>query len=102
MVRLEHLDTIADGLAPPFAGELNLAIVQRAVESVVTVSDLEIGAAMALLLERCKLLVEPAGAAAFAALLQGRIPVQPGARVAVVLSGGNVDLASLADMLPRR
>ncbi len=102
VVRLEHLDTIADGLAPPFAGELNLAIVQGAVELVVTVSDEEIGAAMALLLERCKLLVEPAGAAALAALLQGRIPVQPGARVAVVLSGGNVDLASLAEILPRR
>jgi threonine dehydratase len=102
VVRLEHLATIADGLAPPFVGELNLAIVQRAVEQVVTVSDEEIGAAMTLLLERCKLLVEPAGAAALAALLRGRIPVPPGARVAVVLSGGNVDLERLADLLPRQ
>ena len=101
-MRLEKIDTIADGLCPPFVGELNLAVVQRAVEEVVTVSDEEIGAAMALLLERCKLLVEPAGAAALAALLHGRIPVRPGDRVAVVLSGGNVDLARLPDLLPSR
>jgi len=91
-IRLDHLDTIADGLAPPFAGELNLAIVQRAVEQVITVTDEQIHAAMMLLLERCKLVVEPAGAAALAALLNGRIPLSPGARVAVILSGGNVDL----------
>ena len=100
VVRLEDLDTIADGLAPPFVGELNLAIVERAVERVVTVADVEIRAAMALLLERLKLLVEPAGAAAMAALMHGRIPVEPGARVAVVLSGGNVDVQRLAELLP--
>jgi len=98
-VRLEHLDTIADGLAPPFAGTLNLKIVQRSVEQVITVSDAQIRAAMALLLERCKLLVEPAGAAALAALLAGLVPLPPGSRVTVVLSGGNVDLAKLPDLL---
>ncbi|MGD8328598.1 MAG: threonine/serine dehydratase [Acidobacteriota bacterium] len=98
-VRLDHLDTIADGLAPPYAGSLNLAIVQRLVEQVVTVSDAQIRAAMALLLERCKLLVEPAGAAATAALLEGLVPLPAGARVAVVLSGGNVDLARLPGLL---
>ncbi len=100
VVRLEDLDTIADGLAPPFVGELNLAIVERAVERVVTVSDGEIRAAMAVLLERLKLLVEPAGAAAMAALMNGRIPVEPGARVAVILSGGNVDVRRMAGLLP--
>ncbi len=100
VVRLEELDTIADGLAPPFVGELNLAIVERAVERVVTVSDGEIRAAMAVLLERLKLLVEPAGAAAMAALMNGRIPVEPGARVAVILSGGNVDVKRMAELLP--
>ena len=100
VVRLDQLDTIADGLAPPFVGELNLAIVRRAVKAVVTVTDSEIRAAMALLLERLKLLVEPAGAAAMAALMSGRIPVEPGARVAIVLSGGNVDVQRLANLLP--
>jgi threonine dehydratase len=100
-VRLEGLDTIADGLAPPFAGTLNLAITQRAVQQVVTVTDDQIAAAMRLLLERCKLLVEPAGAAALAALLEGRIALPRGARVAVVLSGGNVDVSRLADLVNR-
>ena len=69
------------------------------VEQVTTVTDDQIGAAMALLLERCKLLVEPAGAAALAALLAGAIPLDPGARVCVVVSGGNVDLAAHFDHL---
>ena len=102
VVRLEDLDTIADGLAPPFVGELNLAIVERIVERVVTVADVEIRAAMAILLERLKLLVEPAGAAAMAALMNGKIPLDPGARVAVILSGGNVDVQRLAELLPGR
>jgi threonine dehydratase len=101
-VRVENIDTIADGLAPPFSGELNLAVTERAVEQVVTVTDAQIRAAMALLLERCKLLVEPAGAAALAALLDGLIPVPDEARVAVVLSGGNVDLSRLSELLAGR
>ena len=100
VVRLDDVNTIADGLAPPFAGKLNLAIVERLVESVVRVTDVEIRHAMALLLERTKLLVEPAGAAAFAALMNGKIPVELGARVAVILSGGNVDVQRLAELLP--
>ncbi len=101
VVRLEDLDTIADGLAPPFVGELNLAIVERAVERVVTVTDVEIRTAMAILLERLKLLVEPAGAAAMAALMTGKIPLEPGSRVAIILSGGNVDVRRLAELLPK-
>ena len=100
VVRLDDLNTIADGLAPPFVGELNLAIVEHLVESVVRVTDVEIRYAMALLLERMKLLVEPAGAAALAALMNGKIPVEPGTRVAVILSGGNVDVQRLAELLP--
>jgi threonine dehydratase len=99
VVRLERLDTIADGLAPPFVGALNLEIVRDLVDEVVTVSDAEIVVAMRLLLERVKLLVEPAGAAGLAALLAGRLPIEPGCRVAIVLSGGNVDLRRLPEML---
>ena len=100
VVRLDDLNTIADGLAPPFVGELNLAVVEHLVESVVRVTDIEIRYAMALLLERMKLLVEPAGAAALAALMNGKIPVERGTRVAVILSGGNVDVQRLAELLP--
>ncbi len=100
VVRLDDLNTIADGLAPPFVGELNLAVVEHLVESVVRVTDVEIRYAMALLLERMKLLVEPAGAAALAALMNGKITVERGTRVAVILSGGNVDVQRLAELLP--
>jgi threonine dehydratase len=65
----------------------------------VTVSDDEIRAAMSLLLERTKLLVEPAGAAALAALVADRLPIERGETVVVVLSGGNVDLDGLCLLL---
>jgi threonine dehydratase len=64
----------------------------------VLVSDTEIRHAMALILARAKLLVEPAGAAAVAALLAGKIPLSKGPVVAV-LSGGNVDMDRLPDLL---
>ena len=97
-VSLESLDTVADGLGAPMAGELNFEVVRRHVEDVVLVSDDEIREAMAFILERAKLLVEPAGAAAVAALLAGRIPLADGPVVAI-LSGGNVDLDRLPDLL---
>ncbi len=88
---LESVATIADGLAPPMAGELNYRYVDRFVEDVVLVSDDEILAAMRLLMTRAKLVVEPSGAAAVAAVMFGRIPVVPGESVVAVLTGGNVD-----------
>jgi len=97
-VTLENVDTVADGLGAPMAGELNYEIVRRHVEDVVLVSDAEIRQAMAFILERAKLLVEPAGAAAVAALLAGRIPLADGPVVAV-LSGGNVDMERLPELL---
>jgi threonine dehydratase len=90
--------TIADGLAAPFTGKLNLEAVQQYVDEIVLVSDDELRAGMRLLLERAKALAEPAGAAAFAALLAGKIPVA-GKRVVVVISGGNVDVAKLPELL---
>ena len=97
-VHLESIDTIADGLGAPMAGELTFEVVRHHVEDVVLVSDDEIREAMAFVLERAKLLVEPAGAAGVAALLAGRIPLADGPVVAV-LSGGNVDLDRLPDLL---
>lgn len=97
--RLDHVQTIADGLAAPFAGELPFRLVQQYVDDLVLVSDADIRAAMLLLLERCKVLVEPAGAAALAGLLSGAIHVRQAAPVAVIVSGGNVDASRLAHLL---
>jgi threonine dehydratase len=90
--------TIADGLAAPFTGKLNLEAVQQYVDEVVLVTDDEIRAGMRMLLERAKVLAEPAGAAGLAALLAGKIPVA-GKKVVVVISGGNVDVARLPELL---
>lgn len=88
---LKGTDTIADGLAPPMAGELNYRYVAEFAEDVVLVSDAEILAAMRLLLTRARLVAEPAGAAAVAALMYGRVPVPAGGAVVALVSGGNVD-----------
>jgi threonine dehydratase len=93
------MDTIADGLAAPFTGDLNLAAIQRYVDEVALVTDDDLRQAMRLLLERAKLLAEPAGAAGLAALLAGKIAGTAGRRVVVVVSGGNVDVARLPTLL---
>ncbi len=98
-VTLEATHTIADGLAAPFAGAHTLEHVQRFVDEVVLVSDAEITEAMLLIMERCKLMVEPSGAAGFAALLFNRITVAPGSTVVCILSGGNVDRQRLKTIL---
>ena len=98
-VHLDRVDTLADGLGAPMAGELNHARVAEHGAGVVLVTDAEIVEAMALLLERTKLLAEPGGAAGLAALLQGRVPVDPEGPVVVVLSGGNVDLPLLGRLV---
>ncbi|MEE8147263.1 MAG: threonine/serine dehydratase [Longimicrobiales bacterium] len=97
-VHLDRVDTIADGLAPPMAGDLTYAILSERAEDVVTVSDDQIRDAMRFILFRTKLLVEPAGAAAVAALMAGRIATGTGPVVAI-LSGGNVDTSRLAAIL---
>lgn len=81
--------TIADGIAVSRPGVLNFDIIRDAVDAVVTVSEDDIARALLVLLERAKLVVEPAGAAAIAAILAGHIPAD-GETVAI-LSGGNID-----------
>lgn len=93
-VRLEKIDTIADGLAAPYVGQWNLGMVRQYVDDIVLVSDSEIMNAVRVLLQRTKLVVEPAGAAGVAALLAGKIPCS-GKRVVPVLSGGNLNLKLL-------
>ncbi|HJZ47313.1 MAG TPA: threonine/serine dehydratase [Roseiflexaceae bacterium] len=97
--RLEQIQTIADGLSAPFAGEVPFALVQQYVDDLVLVNDADIRAAMTLILERCKLLAEPAGAAALAGLLSGAVQVRPEAPVVAIVSGGNIDAARLAGLL---
>ena len=90
-------DTIADGLRSRTPGELSFPILQRLVEEVILVSDDEIRAAMRFLLTRMKIVVEPSGAVAAAALLSRKLPKDV-TSVAVILSGGNVDIEQLATL----
>ncbi|MBI4727896.1 MAG: threonine ammonia-lyase [Acidobacteria bacterium] len=89
LVTLDRVSTIADGIAVKAPSDLTTAHVRAHVAGVVTVSDDEISHALILLLERAKAVVEPAGAAALAAILAGKVPGNGPALA--VLSGGNVD-----------
>jgi threonine dehydratase len=91
-------DTIADGQQLTVPGELTFEVVRRLVDEVVAVSDAEIVAAMRFCFERLKVVVEPSGASALAALLAGRVDAA-GARAGVVLSGGNVDPQRFGSLL---
>ncbi len=88
-IRLESMATMADGIAVGRPGDAPFALVQEYVDDVVTVTEEQISRAVLLLLERAKLVVEPAGAAAAAAVLAHPTEFEP--PVAVILSGGNVD-----------
>ena len=98
-VALTSINTIADGLAGPIAGTRGLDICRRLVEDVVVISDEVIADGMRFLAERAKLVAEPAGAAATAALLAGRVKVRPGETVVAIVSGGNVDRAKFAQLI---
>jgi threonine dehydratase len=91
--------SVADGLGAPFAGEWTLAAVRRYVDDVILIDDATILGGMRFAIERMKQVVEPAGAAALAALLYGRVPLRPGDRVVAVLSGGNVETSRLGELL---
>ncbi|MGI9015874.1 MAG: threonine ammonia-lyase [Euzebya sp.] len=88
-VTLQQMSTFADGIAVKRPGELTLAHIQRHVDQMVTVSDEAIARAVLLLVERAKQVVEPAGAAPLAALLEGELTLE--GPVIPVLCGGNVD-----------
>ncbi|WP_328465297.1 threonine ammonia-lyase [Actinoplanes sp. NBC_00393] len=89
--KLDACATIADGIAVMRPGDLTFAHVAKLVDEIVTVTDEDLSAALLVLLERHKMVVEPAGAAAVAALLTGAyVPPRSGPVVAI-LSGGNID-----------
>ena len=95
---LGSVDTIADGLAPTIVSQLTFEHARELVDDVVTVSDEAIRSATSLLIERQKTVVEFSGAAAVAALLSNRLQVE-GGRVAVVVSGGNLDPSFLPKLV---
>jgi threo-3-hydroxy-L-aspartate ammonia-lyase len=97
-VSVEVRPTIADGQQLPTPGERTWPVIRALVDDVVTVSDAEIVDAMRLLFERLKVVAEPSGATALAALLAGRIELR-GGTVGVVISGGNVDAARFASLV---
>ncbi len=96
-VTIPHPTTIADGLRAPTPGELTFPIIQELVDDVVLVSDDEIRAAMKFALLRMKIVVEPSGAVATAAVMHGKLPGKPG-RTGIIISGGNVDYEMLCSL----
>jgi threonine dehydratase len=91
--------SVADGLGAPFAGEWTLAMCRRYLDGIVLLDDPTILAGLRFAAERMKQVLEPAGAAALAAVLAGRIPVRDGERVCVIASGGNVAIERLGELI---
>jgi threonine dehydratase len=102
-VTLEAATTIADGIAVRRAGDITFPMVAAYVDEIVTVEEDEIASAILLLLEREKTLAEGAGAAALAALLQGKTSLagDQGLNVGVLVCGGNIDVTLLARIIER-
>ncbi len=99
-VTLSPAATIADGIAVRRAGEKTLPLIQKYVDDIVTVDEEEIANAVLLLLEREKTLAEGAGAAAIAALINRKTPLN-GKKVAVLVCGGNIDVSLLSRIMER-
>ena len=98
IVHIAVPDTIADGAKVTHLGEHNFKVIQSYVDDVVTVSDSQLVATMKFFAERMKMVVEPTGCLAFAAACAAGDAIR-GARVGVIVSGGNVDLARYAALL---
>ena len=93
--------TIADGIAVKRPGDLTLELLGRHTDGVVVVEEDAVAEAMVVLMERCKLVVEGAGAVGVAALLGGQVTAAPAGTTVAVLSGGNVDPGLLASVARR-
>ena len=100
LVTTETASTIADGIAVKAPGDISVDLIRRYADGVLTVSDTAIADAILLLLERCKQVVEPAGATPLAAVLSGALDVK-GKRVVCVLSGGNIDVSFIQSIIER-
>lgn len=97
---LTSLHTIADGIAVKTPGDLTLECVQKYVDEIVVVSDAEISHALYLMLQRTKILAEPSGVAPMAAILTHKIDVK-GRKVVPVISGGNINMSMLEQILEK-
>jgi len=98
-VRIPVPRTLADALTAPMPGELTFPVNRRRVDAVVTVTDDQLVDAMRFAFERMKVVVEPGGSAALAALLAGAVSFAPRARIGLILSGGNVDRRLFAQLV---
>jgi len=93
--------TIADGIAVRDTSEITLAYALEYVDTIISVDDEEIASAILFLLEKQKLVVEGAGSVGVAALLHNKLPHLKGKKVAVVLSGGNMDVTLLSVIIEK-
>ena len=97
---LDHVSTIADGIAAKEPGEHTFQYVSQYVDEIVTVTDDEISAAILALIERQKLIAEGAGAASVAAAMFNKVPIQ-GKKTVCLVSGGNIDVTILSRVIKR-
>jgi len=98
LVTTDTASTIADGIAVKAPGDITVELINQYADGVITVSDREISSAILLLMERCKQIVEPAGATPVAAILSGKLDVA-GKNVVCVLSGGNIDVSFIQNVI---
>ncbi|MCL2038190.1 pyridoxal-phosphate dependent enzyme, partial [Candidatus Saccharibacteria bacterium] len=99
LTSLDNIFTIADGIAVKSPGETTFKYIEEYVDDIVTVNDDEIASAIIRLIERTKLVAEPAGAAGLAAVLHSKFKLGP--NTAVVISGGNIDVGFMSKIIER-
>jgi threonine dehydratase len=99
IVHIDTPKTIADGAQTQHLGELTFPIIRREVAGIVTATDAQLVKAMGFYAERMKMVVEPTGCLSLAGLLHGGVAVQPGERIGILVSGGNVDLRRFSELL---
>lgn len=99
IVHIQPPRSIADGALTPYLGKLTFGIIREKVTDILTVTDPQLVSTMRFFAERMKIVVEPTGCLGAAALLHGVLKVSEGARVGVIISGGNVDLKAYAGFL---
>ena len=98
LVTTESASTIADGISVKAPGDKTVELINRYADDVVSVSDTQIADAILLLMERCKQIVEPAGATPLAAVLNGKLDVE-GKNVVCLMSGGNIDVSFIQSII---
>lgn len=100
LICTDSASTIADGIAVKAPGDISFELISRYADGIVTVSDSQIAEAILLLIERCKQIVEPAGATPLAAVLNGKIDVK-GKKTVCLMSGGNIDVSFVQSIIEK-